>query len=86
MNVCMYVCKYVCMYVCTYVLMYVCTCVCIYVCKYVCMCVFFYLQLVPLQIVILHAWKDLRTRFTLYTFLSYFRLINMSVCVLFFLT
>ena len=47
---------------------------------------FFYLQHVPLQIVILHAWKALRTRFTLYMFLSYFRLINMAVCVLFFLT
>ena len=45
-----------------------------------------YLQHVPLQIVILHAWKDHLTRFTLYTFLSYFRLIPMAVCVLFFLT
>jgi len=42
-----------------------------------------YLQHVPLQIVILHAWKDNRTRFTLYTFPSYFRLIPMAVCVLF---
>ena len=32
---------------------------------------FIYLQHVPLQIVILHAWKDLRTRFTLYTFPPY---------------
>ena len=46
-------------------------------------CFFFYLQHVPLQIVILHAWKDHRTRFTLYMFPSYFRLIPMAVCVLF---
>jgi len=45
-----------------------------------------YLQHVPLQIAILHAWNDLRTRFTLYKFPSYFRLINMAVCVLFFFT
>ena len=42
-----------------------------------------YLHHVPLQIAILHAWKDHRTRFTLYTFPSYFRLIPMAVCVLF---
>ena len=53
---------------------------CVHVCIY-----FFlvYLQHVPLQIVTLHAWKDHRTRFTLYTFPSYFRLIPMAVCVLF---
>jgi hypothetical protein len=39
---------------------------------------FIYLQHAPLQIVILHAWKDHRTRFTLYTFPSYFMLIPMS--------
>jgi len=44
---------------------------------------FVYLQQAPLQIVILHAWKDHRTRFTLYTFPSYFMLIPMVVCVLF---
>ena len=44
---------------------------------------FFYLQHFPLQIIILHAWKDHRTRFTLYTFPSYFVLIPMAVCVLF---
>ena len=44
---------------------------------------FFYLQHVPLQILILYAWKDHRTRFTLYTFPSYFRLIPMAICVLF---
>ena len=78
---------YVRTYVCMYVHMYVCVCmyvfVCMYLCVYVCMCVFFYLQHVPLQIAILHAWKDHRTRFTLYTFPSYFRLIPMAVCVLF---
>ena len=47
---------------------------------------FLNLQHVTLQVVILHAWKDLRTRFTLYKFPSYFRLINMADCVLFFLT
>jgi len=47
-----------CMYVCMYVCVYVCMCVlCMYVCMY-----FFYLQHVPLLVVILHAWKDLRTR------------------------
>ena len=60
-------------------------CVCMY--WYVCVCVyvggFVYLQHVPLQIVILYAWKDHRTRFTLYTFPSYFMLIPMAVCVLF---
>jgi hypothetical protein len=63
--------------------MYVCMSVCIYACMCACM---FFLQHVPLQVVILHAWKDLRTRFTLYKLPSYFRLINMADCVLFFLT
>ena len=44
---------------------------------------FIYLQHVPLQVVILHAWKDHRTCFTLYTFPSYFKLIRVAVCVLF---
>ena len=83
-----YVCK--CLYVCVCVYVYVCVCVyvsCVFVCVFVCICFFiFYLQHVPLQIAILHAWKDLRTRFTLYKFQSFFRLINMAVCVLFFLT
>jgi len=37
-----------------------------------CTCFLFlvYFQHVPLQIVILHAWKDHRTLFTLYTFPS----------------
>ena len=43
----------------------------------------FYLQHAPLQIVILHAWKDHLTRFTLNTFPSYFMLIPVAVCVLF---
>ena len=90
--VCMYVyvSMYVCMYVCVYacVCMYVCICVCVYVGMYVYVCVYVYiflvyLQHVPLQRVILHAWKDHRTRFTLYTFPSYFRLIPLAVCVLF---
>ena len=38
-----------------------------------------------LQIVILHAWKDHRTCFTLCKFPSYFMLAPMAVCVLFFL-
>ena len=44
---------------------------------------FFYLQRAPLQIVMLHAWKDHRTRYTLCTFPSYFMLMPMAVCVLF---
>ena len=64
---CIYVCMYVCMYECIYMYVFF----------------FVYLQHAPLQIVILHAWKDHRTRFTLYTFPSYFRLIPMAVCVLF---
>jgi len=85
----MYVCMYVCTYVCVYVCVYVCMCVCMYVCMYVCVCVrayvFFlvYLQHVPLQTAILHAWKDHRTCFTLYTFPSHFKLIPMAVCVFF---
>ena len=58
--------------------------VCVYVCTSMYVCIFFvYLQHVPLQTVILNAWKDHHTRFTLYTFPSYFRLIPMAVCVLF---
>ena len=52
-------------------------------CMYVCIFFFVYLQHVPLKIAILHASKDHRTRFTLYTFPSYFRLIRMAVCILF---
>ena len=44
---------------------------------------FFYLQRAPLLIVMLHAWKDHRTRYTLCTFPSYFVLMPMAVCVLF---
>ena len=69
-----------------YVYMYV--CVCVYVCVYVCIHLyvsmyFFYLQHVPLQIVILHTSEDHSTRFILYTFPRYFNLIPMAVCVLF---
>ena len=86
MYVCVYVCMCVCMYVCTYVCnvcMYISTYMCMYICMYIYVCIFFYVQHVPLQIAILHAWKDHRTRFTLYTFPYYFRLIPMAVCVLF---
>ena len=50
-------------------------CVCIYV--------YNYLQHAPLQIAILHAWKDHGIRFTLHTFSPYFILIPMAVRVLF---
>ena len=46
---CVYVYMYVCMYVCMYVSMYVCVYVCVYV---------LFLHHSPLQIVILHAWKE----------------------------
>ena len=68
------------MYVC---IMYVCMYLCTYVCIYVRMYVFFYLQHAPSQIVILHAWKDHCTRFTLYTISSYFIFTPMAVRVLF---
>jgi len=60
--------------------------VCVYVIMCVCVCMFFfvYLQLAPLQTVILHAWKNHRTRFTLYTFPSYFMLIPIAVCLIWF--
>jgi len=80
--VCVNVRMYVCMYVCICVCLFICVCVYVFICvRYLFVCVYFfiYLQHAPLQLIILHVWRNcIQYVHTLHNSLN-----SVAVCVLF---